>query len=106
MSVLAVGLDFGCEATFPVPENSSTGVQLACSQIICTAQIVVASIVFSKSETLEKKVWSMEKAILMGVILVASLAVGFVCSVFTKEDLRKTIYDKGREADDRLQLNK
>eukprot|EP01022_Parablepharisma_sp_SALTPOND_P033009 TRINITY_DN88037_c0_g1_i1.p2 TRINITY_DN88037_c0_g1~~TRINITY_DN88037_c0_g1_i1.p2 ORF type:complete len:318 (-),score=18.56 TRINITY_DN88037_c0_g1_i1:138-1091(-) len=97
MSILAVGLDFGCEVTYPVPANNTNGVMLAYSQILCAIQILAASFILTspkkgeKVETFERKM----EALIVCMILVVSILGGLGFATFTKEDLRKTNIDKG-----------
>lgn len=95
--IMAVALDFGCETTFPVPANNSTGVQLAYSQFVSVMMMLASSWMLpsfnsggSDVKGSQKRMEAMEVLVMM----VACLAAGFVCSVYAKEDLKKTRYDK------------
>ena len=94
-AVLSIGLEYGCEVSYPVPENNVSGVIMSYSQILTTIQIGIASWILPDPN--EENIRSVEcqmKAIIMCVILISTflVATGFI--VFSKEDLRKTRVDQ------------
>ena len=100
MSILAVGLDFGCEVTHPVPANNSTGVMITYSQILCAIQILAASFILSSTREGENPMTYKKKmeALIVCAILIASIATGLICATYTKEDLRKMKLDMQEES--------
>ncbi len=100
MSMLAVGLDFGCEVTYPVPANNASGVMISYSQLIAGLQLVVASLVLTTPEE-EKDAELYERKIegmIVTVMFIACCAAAMICATFAKQDLRKTRMDtEGKE---------
>ena len=91
MSILAVALDFGCEATHPVPANNSTGIMITVSQILSGTHILIISIVLrSKEHSYERRL----EALGVCLMLVFCMIIALGAAVFTKEDLRKTKMDR------------
>jgi len=99
MSIFAVGLDFGCEITFPVPANNATGVMLSYSQIISVIHILFISFTITTPEEGEKVTTRPRKiqALIVCLMLLGTLLLSLFFAVFTKQDLRKTKFDKGQQ---------
>ncbi len=97
VSILSVGIDFACEATFPLPANNVSGVMWAYSYFICTILVVVASFIMGEYKDNQKNISERKfEAVTVSVMFVGVIVVGLVCSVFTREDLRKTKLDQLR----------
>ncbi len=94
MSILAVGLDFGCEVSYPMPANSVTGTMLAYSQLLATVQIIAASLILKRGTDMGGRQF---RAIMVLGIFIISVTVATVCAAFVKQDLRKTRMDSQAE---------
>ena len=95
MPMLAVGLDFGCEVSYPVQESISSGCMISYSQLISAIHVISASFILSTTKTGENGTTVRKR--LEGYCACSMLAVCIVialgCATFTKEDLRKTKLD-------------
>ena len=47
VSSLSLGLDFGCEVSYPVPANNVTGVMISYSMLVSAIHILLANVIFS-----------------------------------------------------------
>jgi len=104
LSIMAVGLDYGCEVSYPVPPHNSTGLMQAYSHLIATILVIVSSLVLEKGG--EKNEYSNERkfhAIIVCAVMIFTLVGGQICAAFTKEDLRKQKVDL--EAKQKLMSN-
>jgi len=99
MSILAVSLDFASETTFPVPGNNSTGILMTYSQVICTGLILLSSFIVTTEDT-GLSGDPKEKAESLGICLsfIICLSISAICSIFVKELLKKTKYDRRRSS--------
>eukprot|EP00830_Metopus_es_P007527 TRINITY_DN1715_c0_g1_i3.p1 TRINITY_DN1715_c0_g1~~TRINITY_DN1715_c0_g1_i3.p1 ORF type:complete len:289 (+),score=26.84 TRINITY_DN1715_c0_g1_i3:556-1422(+) len=50
LSIMAVGLDYACELSYPVPAHNATGIILAFSHVICPIHIIVTSYVLTAKD--------------------------------------------------------
>ncbi len=106
LSMMAVGLDFGCEVSYPVPANNASGLMLAYSQLLSTAQIVAASFILTSSgDTSVSKYWKKLRSIITVTIFTASIATGMLCSTFVKQDLRKARIDAKKSIVSKLDVD-
>lgn len=85
LAILPVGIDFGVEITFPVPEPVSTGLLMSCSQFFGIVLTVVCTALIS----LHKK-----GCVYAFAVLVVFSLTGLVFAVMIQEDLRRLKYEK------------
>lgn len=88
--ILASGIDFACEVSYPVPESIASGAIYAISQIVATIMIVVSALVFTDNKPKYQMRW---QSIIVATMLLVVMAIGALSAVFTKEDLRKSKCD-------------
>ncbi len=92
--MLSVGLEYGCEVTYPVPANNVSGVILSYSHMLSTVAIFSASYILPDPNDdditgFEAKMASLVMCLLLLVSFLASL----LCTLLSHEDLRKTKVD-------------
>ena len=95
VSTMAVGLEFACEVTYPVPANNASGVMLSYSQFLASLFIVASGLILTSPEDekdVELYARKLESAA-MCVILMAVLGIGMACATFSKQNLIKTQVD-------------
>jgi len=105
MSIIGIGYDFACEVSFPVPANNALGVMMSYSHVLSTIQIITLSFVMTEED--EQKGYTMKNKIgslIACAVLLGCIAIGAVCSAFTKEDLRKVKLDQSKHIDPLLDV--
>lgn len=92
---LSVGLDFGCEVAYPVPDNNVTGVMISYSMLVSAIHIIAANFIFSKQtdQSITESRRQNEARVMIG-ILILTMIIALVFAVISKEDLRKTKIDE------------
>jgi FLVCR family feline leukemia virus subgroup C receptor-related protein len=95
---LSVGLDFGCEVSYPVPANNVTGVMLSYSMIISSIHILAANFIFTEKKDKETDRGPKNEARMMVGILILTIVIALFFALFPKEDLRRNAIDKNNES--------
>ncbi len=98
LAIVAVGLDYGCEVSYPVPAHNSTGVMNAYSHIWCTIQLVAASLILSKTGEKSQSVANRMRAAAVSLVIIVVALGGLIGAVCSREDLRKHRLDAQAKA--------
>lgn len=98
VSIMSVGLDFGCEVSYPVPANNVTGVMISYSMIISGIHILAANFIFVAEADADTNRPPKSEARIMVGILLGTIAVALLFAILSKEDLRKNEIDAKNES--------
>ena len=93
VSSLPVGLDFGCEVSYPVPANNVTGVMISYSMIVSSIHILIANLIFTSKESDENNPEKKTEARIMVGVFILTMAIALIFAIFSKEDLRRKAVD-------------
>ena len=85
LAILPVGIDFGVETTFPIPEPISTGLLMSLSQFF--------GIVLVVSGTALINVYGREGCLYAQIILIGVAIIGLIFSIAVKEDLKRLKFE-------------
>lgn len=91
--MLSFGLEFACEASYPAPPNRASGVVLAYSHLLSTVIILAASYMVPDPNDASYDEYN---SVYVCVLLMFCFLVGFICTICSREDLRKTKIDLGQ----------
>jgi len=98
VSSLSVGLDFGCEVSYPVPANNVTGVMISYSMIISSIHILIANFIFTTKESDDNNSERKNEVRMMVGVFMVTVIMALIFSILSKEDLRRKAVDTINES--------